>query len=145
LQRQGDLVGGVGIIAEADVKGGVGWVRGFGGMWDGEGIADEAFGDGGWGGKGLVGGEGVDEVEVGAFKGAGLLAGVGGAVDVGECGQADEGGEGDPVAGGAVGGDGAEMERTVCLFWRTRVPAAMLSLVWRESSVLAISICWSRG
>ena len=39
-----------------------------GGAGEGEGVADEAFGDGGWGGEGGVGGDGVDQVEAGAVE-----------------------------------------------------------------------------
>lgn len=82
------------------------------GAGDGECGANEAL----WYGCGVcevgIGGYGVDQVEAGSGEGAGRLY-VGGAVGVGEGGETDEGGKGNPVAGSAVGGycaepDGAE-------------------------------------
>ena len=102
---EGDGVGGGGVVAELEVEAGFWWAR------EGEGVADEALGDRGGVGKVGVGGDGIDEVKVRAGDGAGL-GGVGGAVQVFERGQADEGGEREPVAGGAVGHDGAQAKRT---------------------------------
>ncbi len=94
--REGYGVGGGGVVAELEEEAGL-WRA-----WEGEGVADEAFGDGGGVGEGGVGCDGVDEVEAGAGDGAGL-GGVRGAVQVSEGGKADEGDQRQPVAGGAVG------------------------------------------
>ncbi len=101
---EGYGVGGGGVVAELEIE------AGLGGTGESEGVADEAFGDCGGGGEVGVGGDGVDEVEAGAGDGAGL-GGVSGAVELFEGGEADEGDERLPVAGGAVGHDGTQAER----------------------------------
>ena len=98
---QGDGVGGRGVVAELQVE------AGFRGAGEREGATDEALGDSDGDGEVGVGRDGVDQVETGAGDGAGL-SDVRGAVQVLEGGEADERGEGEPVAGGAVRGYGAE-------------------------------------
>ena len=78
---------------------------------DVNGGADETCGDVGGVIERGVGSDGIDEVEAGPGEGAGG-AGVCGAVEIGEGGEADEDGQRDPVASGSVRGDGAKTERT---------------------------------
>ena len=69
----------------------------------------EAVGDGDGSCESGIGGDGFEKVELGAREGAkgGRIGWAGNAVEGWE---ADEGGEGDPVAWDAFGGDGAEAE-----------------------------------
>src|ERR1700733_10600871 len=90
-----DVRGG-GVVAQAQEE------AGFVGTGERESRADEALGDGRGCGEAGVGGDGVDEVEAGAGDGAGKGR-VRGAVEIGEGGEADEGDQGKPVAGRAVG------------------------------------------
>ena len=94
---------GGGVIAELEVKGGAG------GVGDGQGRVDEAFWD--WSGvfEVGVGGDGVDEVEAlaGEHAGLGLSLGAG---ELGQSGEADDGGEGLPLAFRSVCGDGPQAE-----------------------------------
>jgi len=93
------------------------------GVWDRERVAGETVGDGDGIGEGWVGGDGLDQEEVGAGKGA-FLGGVWGALEVYERRQADERGEREPVAGGLFrfGFDGwfaggVVFVSSVCRWW----------------------------